>query len=71
MKQEAFFIIFKGLSVAKNCFRPKSLSLTGIKCKWKYIATSLANFDILNQKTSRYFSTALIEIKKLLLLINC
>ena len=27
MKQKAFFIIFKGLSVAKNCLRPESGSL--------------------------------------------
>ena len=27
MKQKAFFIIFKGLSVAKNCLRPESVPL--------------------------------------------
>ena len=36
-----------------------------------YSYTSLLpNFDLLVQKTCRYFSTALIEIRKLLLLIN-
>ena len=36
-----------------------------------YSYTSLLpNFDLLDQKTCRYFSTALIEIRKLLLLIN-
>ena len=29
MKQKAFFIIFKGLLVAKNCLRPESASLIG------------------------------------------
>ena len=28
MKQKAFFIIFKGLSIAKNCLRPDSAPLT-------------------------------------------
>ena len=28
MKQKEFFIIFKGLSVAKNCLRPESVLLT-------------------------------------------
>ena len=27
VKQKAFFIIFKGLSVAKNCLRPESAPL--------------------------------------------
>ena len=27
MKHKAFFIIFEGLSVAKNCLRPESVSL--------------------------------------------
>ena len=27
MKKKAFFIIFKGLSVAKNCFRPESVPI--------------------------------------------
>ena len=28
VKEKAFFIIFKGLSVAKNCLRPESVPLT-------------------------------------------
>ena len=28
VKQKTFFIIFKGLSVAKNCLRPESAPLT-------------------------------------------
>ena len=27
LKQKAFFIIFKGLSIAKNCLRPESVPL--------------------------------------------
>ena len=27
VKQKAFFIIFKGISVVKNCLRPESVSL--------------------------------------------
>ena len=34
MKQKAFFIIFKGLSVAKNYLRPESAPLK-IKCSQK------------------------------------
>ena len=30
VKQEALFIIFKGLSIAKNCLRPDSAPLTWI-----------------------------------------
>ena len=39
MKQKAFFIIFKGLSVANNCLRPKSaLSGNDTDCFKTYIA---------------------------------
>ena len=31
MKQKTFFIIFKGLSVAKNCLRPESEPLKNRK----------------------------------------
>ena len=30
MKQKAFFTIFKGLSIARNCLKPKSGSLLRI-----------------------------------------
>ena len=33
LKQKAFFIIFKGLSVAKDCVRPESAPLKKIKLK--------------------------------------
>ena len=28
MKQKAFFMIFQGLSLARNCLRPETVSLT-------------------------------------------
>ena len=28
IKQKAFFIVFKGVSVVRNCLRPESVSLT-------------------------------------------
>ena len=31
MKQNVFFIILKGLSVAKNCLRPESASLNAVR----------------------------------------
>ena len=36
VKQKAFFIIFKGLSVAKNCLRPEGapLKVSGIFYHW-------------------------------------
>ena len=33
VKLKAFFIIFKGLSVAKNCLSPESAPLTFVSCK--------------------------------------
>ena len=38
IKFEAFFIIFKGVSVAKNCLRPESVPLmsTFFKCQFNY-----------------------------------
>ena len=30
LKQKAFFIIFKGLSVSKNCLRPESAPLSQV-----------------------------------------
>ena len=42
MKQKAFFMIFKGLPVVKNCLRPESATLSegerpkNLICKAKY-----------------------------------
>ena len=34
VEQKAFFIIFKGLSVAKSCLRPDSEPLMSLNARW-------------------------------------
>ena len=50
MKQKAFFIIFQGLSVAKNCLRPDTAFLTILAIKrrllWNFTKRAATLWDI-------------------------
>ena len=49
VKQKAFFIIFKGLSIAKNCLRPESAPLIQalLKKLKKWFSVSIKNQDLI------------------------
>ena len=46
VKQKTFFIIFKALSVAKNCLRPESAPLNQLREE--------VNFNLLNKSVELY-----------------
>ena len=61
VKWKAFFILFKGLSVAKNCLRPESAPFS--KCE--QIHRKLWNWKILWWKTSFFVKNLSVNCKSL------
>ena len=71
LKQKAFFIIFKGLSIAKNCLRPESAPLNQLVfqenkiCNFKIhlisiLNTKQTNDSIFSNKAEENFNLAKI-----------